>query len=101
MDGSYPSEGRLEVFRNGAWGTVSDNDFDDNDARVVCRSLGYGHDGDGVWQGCCSKYGQGTGPIHMDNVGCTGSEASIFNCSYDEPENKGHNEDHSIRCQGN
>lgn len=36
-----PSEGRLEVFHNNAWGTVCDNNFDATDALTVCQILGY------------------------------------------------------------
>ena len=48
-DGSVPSEGRVEVCINRAWGTICrgssrysySNDWNVEDARVVCRQLGY------------------------------------------------------------
>ena len=41
IGGSFSWEGRVEIYISGAWGTVGDTSTYINEARVVCRQLGY------------------------------------------------------------
>lgn len=74
--GSTPGQGRVEVGRDGVWGTVCDNQWTTRDAMVVCEQLGFGG-GSGKTS---SFYGSGTGPVFMDSMQCDGTESSIFSC---------------------
>jgi len=97
VGGSWDGEGRVEVFYNGAWGTVCDDSWDINDARVVCRALGYP---DAIRAPHSAHFGQGSGYIWLDNVNCVGHESSIENCAHNgwNVENCGHSEDASVVC---
>ncbi|XP_071490894.1 scavenger receptor cysteine-rich domain-containing protein DMBT1-like [Diadema antillarum] len=97
VGGESESEGRVEVLYNGAWGTVCDDLWDIEDANVVCRRLGYSQASEAF---SSAEFGEGSGPIFLDDVECTGNEQCIFSCS-----NRGigvhncfHFEDAGVRC---
>lgn len=91
------NEGRLEVFYNGEWGTVCDDDFSLYAAHIACRDLGYMEAN--TWAPG-SKYGKGEGKIWMDNVHCNGRERSIAECTHNGwgVTDCKHSEDVGIQC---
>ena len=82
------------------WGTICDDQWDINDARVVCHQLGFA---DAMSAPRLAHYGQGTGPIWLHEVSCLGTEPDIFNCRHNGTGNLncGHHEDASVECSGN
>uniref|UniRef100_H2Z176 protein-lysine 6-oxidase n=1 Tax=Ciona savignyi TaxID=51511 RepID=H2Z176_CIOSA len=90
-------EGRVEVFHNGEWGTICDDDWSLAAAHVVCRMIGY----DGAWEYLHSgKFGPGEGNILMDNVDCIGDESDISRCQFNGWGNHdcSHHEDAGVKC---
>jgi hypothetical protein len=85
--GATTQHGRLEVYYNGAWGTVCNADFTSLDATVACRQLGY----PAGWPIGVSTFGVGSGHIWMEDVSCTGNESrlqecktGVHNCSHED-----------------
>ena len=97
ISGSISSTGRVEIFYNDQWGTICDHGWDINDANVLCRQLGF-HQASHAYKG--ASHGQGTGPIWMDDVGCSGSESHIYDCSHRGWGNNDctHGNDVSVEC---
>uniref|UniRef100_A0A1X7T9N2 Receptor protein-tyrosine kinase n=1 Tax=Amphimedon queenslandica TaxID=400682 RepID=A0A1X7T9N2_AMPQE len=94
VNGANSTEGRVELCHNGKWGTVCDDYWDNTDASVVCRQLGY--DSGAAFNR--AYFGQGTGSIVMDDVDCNGGESYLTNCTHTIYQNCGHSEDAGVRC---
>ena len=41
IGGSFPWEGRVEIYLSRTWGTITDSNWTSDDAQAVCRKLGY------------------------------------------------------------
>ena len=48
VGGERESEGRVEICVEGFWGTVCDSGWDQREALVVCRQIGFGERGRNV-----------------------------------------------------
>ncbi|KAL1520830.1 hypothetical protein AB1Y20_022392 [Prymnesium parvum] len=97
VGGSSIYEGRVEVLRYGEWGTVCDDQWNFNDAVVVCRQLGFS----GAQSAYGSaRFGAGSGSIWMDDVSCFGTESLLINCAFRGwgSHNCDHSEDASVAC---
>jgi len=97
-NGKIGFSGRLEVYRDGEWGTVCDDGLDSegqNLATVVCRMLG--RTGGTVQLGG-RTHTAGSGTIHLDDVKCDGTELSIFDCPHTTTTNCSHSEDAGVTC---
>ena len=99
VGGRWKGEGRVEISFPDKWGTVCDDDWDMNDAHVVCRQLGFP---DAVSAPGSAYFGAGSGQIWLNNVGCSGKESSIADCPHRGwgVKDCDHSEDASVICSG-
>ena len=90
----------MEIYYKSSWATVCDDLWDNTDASVVCKQLGYGSAGAAV---CCAGFGQGSSVILLDDVRCISGQSNLFDCRHIgfEYENCVHSEDAGVRCSGN
>lgn len=103
VGGQAENEGRLEVFGTNPvtstqeWGTVCDDRFDATDAIVACRQLGFTGNATALFT---FNVPDGTGPIFLDDIQCTGSESRLVDCPNRGfgSHNCSHFEDAGVRC---
>ena len=76
--GDNEREGRIEIWHGSKWGTVCNDDFTEVDAAVVCFQLGFTDAVAVVAE--YGQFGEGDGPIYLDNVDCDGSESQLSEC---------------------
>ena len=94
------AKGRLEVYVDGEWGTVCDDQWTHTEARVACKALGY-KDAERSYVGGHFARPSANVPIHYDDLSCIGDESALslcprntnaHNCATD------HSEDVGVRC---
>ena len=101
-DGAHNCEGKVEVKRQGEWGTVNDDNWSMEEAQVVCREPKCGAATD-TPRG--AYFGSGIGPIWFQYIYCNGTESMLTQCSYPplkdhHPEGLSHDGDAGAVCSG-
>ncbi|CAM4458417.1 unnamed protein product [Caretta caretta] len=99
LNGESRCDGRVEISLRGVWGRVLDDQWDMDDASVVCRELQCG-----VAEKAFNppKSEQGTGPVGLRRVQCAGNETRLTLCdnSTSETAQAGIAEDVGVICSG-
>ena len=127
VNGTNNYEGRVEICWNETWGAVCDGMWSESGAQVACRQLGYPTTGN---KSACIKitlfntaflfswfvhlnptgatplnnafFGQGTGPILLNDLNCTSTESRLVDCHHNGIGQavfcRGHMDDAGLRC---
>ena len=105
QDGTATSNGHVEVCKFGVWGAVCNDEWDNNDAKVVCRQLGYDSEGDRSYistipsqvtdykfvlcldANATQLFGGENGLAFLSDMRCAGQEEKLIECRYSEAVN--------------
>lgn len=100
VGGGSRCDGRVEVFQHGTWGRVLDEQWDMQEASVVCRQLQCG-EAEAAYTPVRAE--RGRGPVGLRGVRCAGHEADLSLCNTSLPQSTpaaGIMEDVGVVCQG-
>ncbi|CAM4437848.1 unnamed protein product [Lepidochelys olivacea] len=99
LNGENRCSGRVEISLRGVWGRVLDDQWDMDDASVVCRQLQCGV-AEKAYHPPMSE--RGRGPVGLKSVRCGGNETRLTLCDISQPETTqaGIAEDVGVICSG-
>uniref|UniRef100_A0A8C3SUG4 SRCR domain-containing protein n=1 Tax=Chelydra serpentina TaxID=8475 RepID=A0A8C3SUG4_CHESE len=99
LNGESRCDGRVEISLRGVWSRVLDDQWDMDDASVVCRELQC-EDAEKAYNP--PKSGRGTGPVGLRSVQCAGNETRLTRCNISafEPAQARITEDAGVVCSG-
>ncbi|CAM4457789.1 unnamed protein product [Caretta caretta] len=99
LNGENRCSGRVEISLHGVWGRVLDDQWDMDDASVVCRQLQCGV-AEKAYKPPMSE--RGRGPMGLKSVQCGGNETRLTLCDISQPETTqaGIAEDVGVICSG-
>ncbi|XP_053387279.1 deleted in malignant brain tumors 1 protein-like [Mercenaria mercenaria] len=93
-------DGRVEVLMNGTWGTICKTSFSVLEAGAICRILFGARHWYRTFYTTSNVYGAGTGPIHIDNLDCKGTETDLNTCTYNPDVScTNHSRDVAVACK--
>lgn len=71
--------GIVEVYQKYFWTTLCADGFDQRDADVICRQLGYSS----ARVLLPGQFGRSLKYVHTVNIKCTGNETDILDCEHE------------------
>merc|ERR1711971_606245 len=104
VGGSDERTGRVAIRHRGIWGTICDDHFGDNEAKVVCRMLGFPTADANVLNTFTDHHGKGPIWIALKKEdGCDGNESHLDQCKqsylWEHDYTCNHIEDAVVTCQ--
>jgi len=100
---SIDGGGRLEMFKAGAWAPVCSDGFASGSVAVACRQMGFVGVASSTASSCSSvEHACGETPPHVSKLSCSGHEASVVECTFEEGDDVfcAAEESVLIRCSG-